>query len=236
VRLLLLRHGRTAWNDAGRFQGQADPPLDSTGQAQAAGVAPVIQALHPDLVVSSDLRRCQATAAAIGLPYESDPRLREIDLGAWSGLDAVEVSRRFPEQDAAWRRGEDVRRGGGETYSEVAARAGELFDELVTAGRPATPNGLIVFVLHSGTARSLIGHLLGLPPDAWWHFGPIGNCRWSLLRREHGRFRLSAHNVGLTPADSVRPGTSAAAAGTLLPTQEPPTATDDEPVHSPRQH
>ncbi|OHV34759.1 MULTISPECIES: histidine phosphatase family protein [Pseudofrankia] len=238
MRLLLLRHGRTEWNDRGRFQGQADPPLDAVGRAQVAAVGPVIRAMGPDLVVSSDLLRCRATAAAVGLPYRPDARLREIDLGAWSGLTSSEAGRLFPEEDAAWRRGEDIRRGGGETYLEVAARAGALFDEIVAAGPPAGPDSLVVFVLHGGTARSLIGHLLGLPPATWWHFGPLRNCCWSLLRREHGRFRLVEHNVGVARPDKVGTGPLNVTVGTVLPSQarisgeDASVAPDTDPVHS----
>ncbi|WP_235488554.1 histidine phosphatase family protein, partial [Frankia sp. AvcI1] len=46
MRLLLWRHGRTTWNDVGRFQGHADPPLDATGRAQVAAVAPIIRAMR----------------------------------------------------------------------------------------------------------------------------------------------------------------------------------------------
>jgi probable phosphoglycerate mutase len=232
VRLLLWRHGRTTWNDIGRFQGQADPPLDATGRREATVAAPVIAALDPDLVVSSDLQRCVATAAELGTAIRTDSRLREIDLGAWSGLTATEAALRFPTEDAAWRRGDDVRRGGGETYQEVAARASAVLDELLAEGRPADPDGLIVFVLHGGTARSLIGRLLGLPPATWWQFGPLRNCRWSMLRGEPGAFRLIEHNVGLLPTGRVGSGTVEAAEA-FLPTQEAPTVTDTEPVHSP---
>lgn len=239
MRLLLLRHGRTEWNDAGRFQGQADPPLDAVGRAQAERVGPVIAAMRPDLVVSSDLMRCRATADQVGLPYRSDPRLREIDLGRWSGLNSEEAGRLYPEEDAAWRRGEDIRRGGGETYFEVAARAGAVFDELVEAGLPAGPDSLVLFVLHGGTARSLIGHLLGLPPDAWWHFGPLRNCHWTLLRSEHGRFRILEHNVGVPRAGKVDSGPHQGTAAVVLPSQTilvgdlSASAPDTDPIDSP---
>jgi len=218
VRLLLLRHGRTAWNDSGRFQGQADPPLDAVGQAQAARVGPVIAAMRPDVVVSSDLLRCAATAAAIGLPYRPDARLREIDLGHWSGLTSAEAHERFPAEDAAWRRGDDIRRGGGETYLEVARRAGTLLDEIV-AGLPPDADSLVVFVLHGGSARSLIGRVLGLPPHTWWHFGPLRNCHWTVLTAEHGRFRIYEHNVSVPRPDRVGAVPVEGTVGALLPSQ-----------------
>lgn len=240
MRLLLWRHGRTSWNNVGRFQGQADPPLDDTGRNQAALVGPMIAALRPELVVSSDLVRCRDTAATIGLEPRLDARLREISLGAWSGLTSAEAAVKFPDEDAAWRRGSDVRRGGGETYAEVGVRAGAVLDELFAEGLPADPDGLIVFVLHGGTARALIGRLLGMPHDAWWRFGPLGNCRWSLLRTAESGFRLIEHNVGLpagaasaaVEATSTSAATVAAAAGTLLPEQQASAAPDVEPTNA----
>ncbi|WP_322754324.1 histidine phosphatase family protein [Frankia sp. Cas3] len=229
MRILLWRHGRTSWNDTGRFQGHADPPLDETGRAQARLVAPAVRGLAPDVVVSSDLLRCRATAAELGVPVRMDARLREISLGEWSGLTAEQAAVRFPAEDAAWRRGEDVRRGGGETYAEVGARAIGVLDDLAAEGFPRE-DGLAVLVLHGGTARALIGRLLEMPPSAWWHFGPLGNCRWTLLRSDEGRFRLIEHNGGpLAATGSLALGGSESG----VPAQTVSVAPDVEPVHSP---
>ena len=67
-RLVLLRHGRTAWNHEGRIQGQQDVGLDDVGREQAARVAPVLAALSPSLLWSSDLGRTRETAAAVSRP------------------------------------------------------------------------------------------------------------------------------------------------------------------------
>jgi probable phosphoglycerate mutase len=233
VRLLLWRHGRTTWNDVGRFQGHADPPLDETGRAQVAAVAPLISGLRPDAVVSSDLERCRQTAAGLKLPFRTDPRLREIDLGLWSGLTGAEAAARFPEEDRAWRSGVDVPRGGGETYLDVARRAGEVFDEVRAELASPDPDRLVVFVLHGGTARALIGRVLGIPPQLWWHFGPLANCRWSLLRLAEGGFRLAEHNAGPLLAGKVGSAGSGLSQA-LLPSQGAPTESDTEPVHLPK--
>lgn len=215
MKLVLWRHGRTPWNDDGRFQGHADIALDSVGVAQAAAAAPSILAMNPDVVVSSDLVRCRSTASALGLPFRADERLREIDLGVWSGLTGDEAQARYPAELAAWRRGEDIRRGGGETYREVAARASAVVDELVEAGSVG-PDGVALLVLHGGTARALCGALLGFPHDSWWRFGPLGNCRWTVLRRGSSGYRLVEHNVGVTGVP-----------------MQPATSPDVEPVHLP---
>ena len=88
-RIVLLRHGRTEWNATRRYQGQADPPLDEVGQAQAIEAAALVAAMRPDLLVSSDLQRaCQTAeklASLTGLELSLDARLRERHLGHWQG-------------------------------------------------------------------------------------------------------------------------------------------------------
>ena len=115
-RVLLLRHGRTRWNAEHRFQGQADPPLDDVGRAQAYEVAGLVAALRPGVLVSSDAARALQTAAPIGevtgLPVQTDPRLRERSLGHWEGLTRDEVAERFPDEYADWIAGRDVEPSG----------------------------------------------------------------------------------------------------------------------------
>ena len=73
MRLLLVRHGETEWNAARRLQGQADIALSDRGRDQARRLRPVIEALRPDRVVTSDLLRAAETfvdlvAVTLGVP------------------------------------------------------------------------------------------------------------------------------------------------------------------------
>ena len=108
----MLRHGRTAWNAERRFQGQADPPLDEVGRAQADEVAGLLAALRPSVIVTSDLLRATQTAAPLGelagVDVQVDPRLRERSLGHWEGLTRDEVQERYPDEFADWIAGRDV--------------------------------------------------------------------------------------------------------------------------------
>jgi probable phosphoglycerate mutase len=193
--LVVWRHGQTAWNSAGRFQGHLDPPLDDVGRSQARAAAPALLALSPGLVVSSDLARARETAALLGLPVEVDARLRELDVGEWGGLTRPEIEAKFPETYAAWLRGEDVRREGGETLAELAARATAAVLEAVerTAGGP------LLVVTHGGTSRALVVSLLGLPTSAGPSFAALGNARWASFARRGSGWRLTAYNVGREP-------------------------------------
>ena len=191
-RIVLLRHGRTEWNATRRYQGQADPPLDELGRAQAIEVASLIAAMRPDLLVSSDLLRARQTAEKVasltGLELRLDPRLRERHLGHWQGLTREEVAGRFPEEFAEWLAGRDVTRRGGESRAEVANRACELVGEL-------PPVELTVLVSHGATVMCLSAALLGLPqtPSV---LGPLANCHWTELRDSGSGWTLRAHNAG----------------------------------------
>jgi len=203
-RVLLLRHGRTEWNATGRFQGQQDSALDGIGRAQAAAAAVAVSPMQPDVVLSSDLSRARDTAAFVGdeagLAVVADARLREIHLGRWEGLTRAEARAQFPEEYASWQAGIDARRGDGETYAEVGARAVScVLESLDRLG----PGSLVVAVTHGGTARAAIGTLLSLDPDTWWRLSPLGNCRWSLLSDMGRGWRLEEHNAGQPPEEET---------------------------------
>jgi broad specificity phosphatase PhoE len=198
-RILLWRHGRTAWNLQRRFQGQADPPLDDVGLAQAREAAAMLAAFAPVAIVSSDLKRASETAAPLagllGLPVTLDPRLRERSLGHWEGLTRDEVGRLYPDELAAWLAGQEDCQPDSEPRVEVANRA--------LAALTDTVGETVVLVTHSATAIALTGELLRLPRPLWRGVGPLANCHWSELRLDDHGWRLRAHNVG--PAGQVVP-------------------------------
>jgi len=192
-RLVLLRHGRTAWNAERRYQGQADPPLDSVGQAQAMQVAGLIAAMHPDLLIASDLLRCRQTVEPIiemlGRPALFDERLRERHLGHWQGLTREEVQSRYPEEFADWISGRDVFASrGGESRQQVADRALAVVAQL-------PPVELIVLVSHGATSMCLAAAMLGLPQNPSI-LAPLANCHWTELRDVGSGWTLRAHNAG----------------------------------------
>lgn len=200
---MLWRHGRTAWNDENRFQGQLDVPLDEVGRAQAERSARLLAALPPDVLVCSDLGRARETAAPLaelcGLRPVTDPRLRETFAGEWQGRLSTSIAAEDGERFRAWRSGADVRAGGGETRSELADRAVAA----LAAGLEAVPgSGVLVAVTHGGTARAAIGRLLGLPVETWTALGGLANCSWSVLEESDlgPGWRLAEHNAGTLPA------------------------------------
>ena len=199
--VILWRHARSEWNALGRFQGQLESDLDEVGRRQAVEAASRLAELSPARIVTSPSVRARDTAAALaaatGLPAVEDPRLREVDLGAWSGLTRDEVAVRFPEEYADWRAGRDITRGGGETFAEVGSRIAAV----VTEHLAALPDGAgpLVVVTHGGTTLSALVALLDLPPEVRRRLGPVGNARWSRLSPapDGVGWRLAEHNAGI---------------------------------------
>jgi broad specificity phosphatase PhoE len=214
--VVLWRHGVTSWNREGRFQGQFDAPLAEDGLPQARAAAVVLARLAPDAIVSSDLTRAALTAqelaAVTGLEVSYDAGLREVYLGTWQGLTRAEVEERYPDEFAAWRRGQAERRGGGESNAEVASRVAAVIERaLEKLARPGT----LVAVTHGYAARVAIGHITGLPPQYWGVLGALSNCCWSVLGRSVSSHSGSSHSAPAPPG-SVRPTPEQSVTGWLL--------------------
>jgi len=201
VEIILLRHGRTAWNDEGRAQGQTDVELDPTGHAQAEAAARVLAERAPSRLVSSDLARALQTAAylerATGLPAEHDPRLREIHWGVREGLTLAEFQAAHPGEYAGWEAsGRVAAIEGGESEEQVADRVGRAVAELLADARPGER---IVVVSHGGALKSAVAALLGWPGVEPSRLRAMDNCAWASIERRGDRTTLVAYNRAAPP-------------------------------------
>ena len=152
IALLLVRHAPTAWNRAGRVHGRVDVELADAGVARARGWR--LPAGFDDArVVASPLKRACQTAAilAAGREVTIEPRLTEMDWGAWEGLTLA--SARAADPDGAARneaRGLDFRPPGGESPREVTVRLAGFLRDLATDRRAA------IAVTHKGILRAAL--------------------------------------------------------------------------------
>ncbi|HEX6255460.1 MAG TPA: histidine phosphatase family protein [Euzebyales bacterium] len=204
-RILLIRHAQSQWNAEGRWQGQQGPGLSALGHRQAEATAAFLSARADDVrsLVSSDLPRVTETAAptarALGLPLETDTRLREIDVGWWSGLTTHEVVARDGDRMAEIRDGADLPRGGAESVADLRARVAPAVDELAAAH----DGGTILVFCHGGPVRAVVGALLGLSIVAERALAGPDNCSRTVVlhRGDHGsrlhRYNDTAHLVGV---------------------------------------
>jgi broad specificity phosphatase PhoE len=158
-----IRHGETAWNAEGRFQGTQDIPLNDLGRRQAAEAGGILTDLFARdgrnqsslTFVASPLSRARSTMelvrGVLKLPtdgYAVDARLREIGYGRWEGATLAQMQASDPEIFAArlsdkW----TVPPPDGESYASVQARVSDWYNQLTSD---------TVAVAHGGTARALM--------------------------------------------------------------------------------
>lgn len=148
--LWLIRHGQTDWNVEGRYQGQADVPLNAAGLQQAGALAEELNGQVFDAIYSSDLQRARATAEIIAqvirLPVQTDIRLREINQGQWEGQFYLYLMVHFPAEMLARRNNPyEFRPPEGESAAEVAQRVMQAADEIAAAH----PHGRVLIVSHA---------------------------------------------------------------------------------------
>lgn len=156
TRFGLIRHAETLWNRQRRIQGQSDSPLTAEGKRMAAFWGRLLAGLPWDRILASDTGRALATArriqVRIGRPLALEPRLRELDWGAWTGrtleeIAAVEAERLARQAAAGW----DFRPPGGESRRELLARVRAA---LAAAAR-RHPGERVLVVTHGGVLRAL---------------------------------------------------------------------------------
>ncbi len=165
--LYCIRHGETAWNKEGRYQGQHDIPLNDTGRAQASNNGQKLLRFGLDCgtvdFAASPLGRARETMerirAELGLAqdtYTTDARLKEVHYGVWEGQLLATLSETDPDGLAA-RRADPLnwRAAEGESYADLLERT---ISWLETVTRDT------VVVTHGGVTRVLRCHTLGLDP------------------------------------------------------------------------
>ena len=195
--LILVRHGRTSWNAERRIQGQSDSQLDELGHAQARAVAPVLAALEPSVLWSSDSDRARSTASYLasetGLAPTYDARLREYSLGPREGLLHAEFQTEAPEEFAEFSRANWDAVVGAEKRAAVADRMTAALDEV--AGTLAA-DGVAVVVSHGAAIRTAVAAWLGWPSEEALTLHGMDNCGWAVLRRRapEDPWRLHAYN------------------------------------------
>ena len=165
LRLILVRHGRTAWNVQGRVQGGGG--LDEVGKAQAAALAGRLAGEPLAAVYASPARRALQTAKpvadALGLPVRRRSALRDLDYGRFAGAFVADVEREDPGLLERWRNApETVTFDGGENLAALRERMGRFIRQTARAH----PDGAALAATHDSPVRMAVSIAQGLPDAA----------------------------------------------------------------------
>lgn len=187
-----MRHGETIWNAEQRLQGHDNAPLSPRGIERALAFRPIVDSLNPRQVVSSDLGRCRETVRLIGYPdAPADARLREVNMGEWTGRRKPDLIAENPDAYWAWRAGTS-HPAGGEGWQAFESRVAQGLKDWMHQTK-----GDILAVVHSGVIRAAMTVFLGLPQSRIVPATPGTATILSFDSASSSHAKLEGYNIGL---------------------------------------
>ena len=189
MKIYLVRHGETDWNQAGRLQGQTDIALNAQGLEQAREAAERLKEVPFEIAFCSPLIRAKRTAETIigdrKITLTTDERLRELNFGPWEGVDIRSI------KDAASQPftnpGSYIPPVGAESFAQLYKRSGEFVDQVLLPLEGTYETVLVV--AHGGVNRSILNPVLNIPVDDFWRVH-MGNCATAILDCTDGKLSL----------------------------------------------
>jgi probable phosphoglycerate mutase len=189
--LYLIRHGQTAYNATGRVQGWLDVPLDDVGKMQALSVSRRFSNRFISAIYTSPLSRAAETAKAIAAACNRevilDIRLREYNMGDWTGLTGDEIAATVPGDHTA---NHDAQIPNGETAQDMRKRVDAFLADMLARH---TSRDTVVAVSHGGTLGMVVAAMLNMPAVRRQPF-TFGNTAVTKATCEHGVWRLRSLN------------------------------------------
>jgi len=169
LKLILVRHTETIWNEERRYIGRTDLELSVLGKRNAALMADYFIDEKMTAIYSSSKQRARQTAQAIAeyhdLPVIELPGLNEFDFGKWEGLTHEEISDSYSLLIKKWIENPlaaDV--PGGEHWSNFEERVHGAVSKIVKEEN----EGPVVVVCHGGPIKVIIGGILKIPASSYW--------------------------------------------------------------------
>ena len=193
LNVILVRHGRTTYNEQGRYQGSSDRSiLTAKGHQNAYATGIALQQFNFDAVYTSPLKRVQQTTQEIIAAFNSvqkqppvfiEPKLTEIYMSDWEGLTYQEVKDTFAEDYDCWQSTPHLFTRDGVDYPvlNLYQQARIFWQQILIKHR----QGTVLVVAHGGTNKALISTAIAIEPQ-YYHFLQQSNCGISNLQFTNG--------------------------------------------------
>ncbi len=194
IKILIARHGETAWNAADIFRGRVSIGLSENGFKQAGLLAGYLSQEKIQAVYCSPLQRAMQTADAVSKPHNVTPQpmeeLTDLDFGEWEGVPRQEVQEKSPQLYEQWLdRPDQVQIPGGESLDAARSRALHAFDQIMDWNR----EGTFAIITHRVVTKILVCALLGLDNSHFWNI-EHGTCGVTTFIHNGRCFILTHHN------------------------------------------
>ena len=189
TRLVLIRHGQTAWNKSGKYQGQSDVALSEEGLEQARCLAEHFPVEKLDAVYASDLSRAMVTAETVAQKFDLDvrpePAFRELSFGKWEGLTYAEIVAGWPDAMANFLTHPDIMEiPQGESFPQVQQRAMARLKKIVAEHEPH--DHTVGIFAHGAVLRTILTGIMQMPLSQVWTLSQY-NTAVNIVRFDEGR-------------------------------------------------
>jgi broad specificity phosphatase PhoE len=194
VKIILIRHGETDWNQEQIFRGKIDVPLNQTGFAQARAVREALAEIVIDAIYASPLARALETARVLaegrGLAIRTEEGLSDIDFGLWQGVSKENVKKDYPDLYSTWLTDPQlVTFPRGENLLKVQKRAMAALERSVDSN----PGKTIALVSHRVVNKVMLCGVLGLDLSRFWRVKQ-DTCALNRFEYETGNYFLTLLN------------------------------------------
>ncbi len=195
MKIYLVRHGETDWNNEKRLQGWADISLNAKGVKEAEEVAEKLKNVHFDDAFCSDLERAEVTAETIlkgrDIEVQMDPRLRELGFGPLEGTlyNDARMDESQPLHELFVHPDKYVPEFGGEPLNYLSARAEAFQLSTLDMIQAKNPDATILVVSHGIFIRDMLTRVGGFSYDDFWKL-PVGNCSIAVLSYDGKQLKI----------------------------------------------
>ena len=191
-----MRHGQADNNVNRILVGRhLESHLTEKGKMQVKETARLLKNMSISKIYSSPVTRTiettQIVGEELGLDYEIDDRLYEIDLGKLAGTNYDEVLNKYGNLFLSFYMGDDsvLSNHGVESFTAVKSRIRDLLDQIMTRHN----NHNVLLVTHLDPIKAAISYILDLKPESLfkWH---MRNAALTILKQEFRMWSISAVN------------------------------------------
>jgi broad specificity phosphatase PhoE len=194
VKIILIRHGETDWNQEQIFRGKIDVPLNQTGLAQARAVRGALAEITIDSLYTSPLARAFETARVLAegrhLEVRREEGLSDVDFGLWQGVSKEKVKKDDPDLFSTWLTDPQlVTFPRGETLLAVQKRAMAALERAIDSN----PGKTIALVSHRVVNKVILCSVLGLDLSRFWHVKQ-DTCAINHFAYDYGSYYLTLLN------------------------------------------
>ncbi len=197
IKIMLVRHGVTAWNGTGKIQGHSNTELAPDGIHQARLLSVYCPFHEVDAIYSSDLLRAEATAKILAnkfrLKVQTMPELRETNFGDWEGKVLREIAESDPQNfEKFFKQPDRLKIANAETFLDTQRRAMIALKKIIAAHQEQE-NPQVIVVAHGAINRVILCSVLEIPIRRMWSISQF-NTGVNILREDDGHFTVELVN------------------------------------------